>query len=104
MNDYNTFYSVKKPVHIPSLVLGIVAIASLWFTFGVSGLVCGIIGINLAQKRKFEYNSNPGFVLNIVSLSISIIFLIIVVLCLFVIFLMPDSIGAYYIRDIFKIY
>lgn len=91
---------VKKPHHIPSLVLGIIAIASLWFTCGISGLVCGIIGVNLANKNRQNYNSKIGFVLSLVALIISVLVLFVFAMFVIVLIKMPDSIMAYYIRDL----
>ena len=95
---------VKKPLHIPSLIMGILAIASFWFTFGISGIVCGIIGMNLARKNRYEYKSSAGFVLSLISVIISIIILTIFLTCFLILKLMPDSIGAYYIQDLFEMF
>jgi len=95
-------YMAKKPLHKPSLILGIVAIVTLWITFGISGLVCGIIGLNLAGKNKTEYNTTAGGVLSLIAQIFSTIILVIIVCCVVVLKLMPDSIGAYYIQDIFE--
>ena len=92
--------AAKKPAYKPSLILGIIAIASLWFTLGLSGLVCGIISINLARTNRQEYNTTAGFVLGQVSVFIGIVILTIVVSCVAVIVIMPHSIGAYYLQDI----
>ena len=92
----------KQRIHIPSLVMGIVAIATLWFTFGVSGVVCGVIGIVLARKARTEYRTSAGFGLSLVALVISSVLLTIFVLMLLVIILMPGSVGAYYIQAVFE--
>ena len=91
-----------KPRHIPSLVLGIIAIASLWFTLGISGLVCGIIGINLANKNRNYYNTSTGFVLSLISLIISAFVLFIFAMFILILVMAPNSIGAYYIRDMIE--
>jgi len=96
------FLPPAKPRHTPSLILGIVSIVSLWFTFGVSGVVLGIIGIVLARNNRQAYNTNAGFVLCLISLIIGGIFLVVVGMGLLILFLMPDSIGAYYIRDLLE--
>ena len=96
------FSPAAKPRHKPSLILGIVSIASLWFTLGISGVVLGIIGIVLARKNRQTHSTNTGFVLCLISLIIGGIILMIVGMLLLVLFLMPDSIGAYYIRDLIE--
>jgi len=64
---------------MPSLILGIIAIVSLWFTLGISGLVCGIIGVALAKKNKDQYKTTVGFVLSLVSIIISAIVLVVMI-------------------------
>ena len=91
-----------KPRHNPSLVLGIISIATLWFTAGVSGFVCGIIGLVSASRNRYAYNTSAGFVLSLLSLIVSIIILTIVVSIIFVLITMPDSIGAYYILSLIE--
>ena len=93
----------QKPRHKTSHVLGIVAIVSLWFTAGLSGVVCGIIGIVSARRNKHTHDTTSGFVLCLVSLIFGAIILILVVFFLLFMFIFaPDSIGAYYIRDMFE--
>ena len=82
--------------------MGVISIVSLWFTLGVSGLVFGIIGISLASKNRRTYKTGAGFVLSIVALIISAIFLVVVLMSIVIVFLMPDSIGAYFIRDVWE--
>ena len=93
----------KKPLHKPSLIIGIVAIVSLWFTLGVSGIVLGIIGTIIARKKSSEYNSITGSVLSLIAIIISAVILIIVLMSLAIIFIMPDSIGAYYLQDLWEV-
>ena len=88
--------------HTPSFVLGLVAIISTWFTFGISGIVCGIIGMVLASKNKREYNTTAAFVLSLIALIVGIIILAVVTCMLLVLVVMPDSIGAYYILDLIE--
>ena len=96
----NYYNMTTKPLHKPTLIMGIVAIATLWFTLGISGLVCGIIGLNLAGKNKYQYKTAAGGVLSLIALIISSIILVISVCIILILKLMPDSIGAYYIMDI----
>jgi len=98
----NNNIMVKKPLHKPALILGIVAIATFWFTFGISGLVCAIISLNLARKHKFEYNTTAGSVLSLIALILSALILVVLALRLLVVLIIPDSIGAYYIQDLFE--
>ena len=93
----------NRPLYIPSLILGIAALASLWFTIGISGVVCGIIGIIISRKNKYQYNTSAGFVLNLIALIIGSIFLIIIGMFLLVVFLFPNSVGAYYVQDFLEI-
>ena len=98
----NNYYTTKKPLHKPTLIMGIVAIATLWFTLGISGLVCGIIGLNLAGKNKYQYKTIAGSVLSAIALIISSIIVVINACLILILKLMPDSIGAYYIMDIIE--
>lgn len=72
MNGYE-----KRPLHVPSLVLGLVAIATSWVTAGIHGIVCGAIGIVLARKAKYTHEATAGFVLSLIGLIISILTLVI---------------------------
>jgi|GEM_PF-5629037 len=94
----------KYPLHIPSLVLGIIGLVSFWFTLGISGVVCGIVGMNLTKKAKGEYRVTAGFVLSLISTIIGAIFVMISLFGIAVLILMPDSIGAYYIRDMIPLF
>ena len=69
-------YGAEKPTHTPSLVLGIIAIIGLWFTAGILGIVCGIIGMVMAQKAKYTHKTTVGFVLSIIALIIGVLALI----------------------------
>jgi len=79
MTDYNSQYPQytqypqypqKKPLHVPSLVIGIIAIVSLWFTIGFTGIILGIIGIALARRARLSRNSKAGFGLSLAGLII----------------------------------
>ena len=105
MNGYEQerFLETTKQRYRPVFILGIVSIASLWFTLGISGVVFGIIGIVLARKHRQTDSTNAGFVLCLISLVLGGIVLMVVGMCLLVLLLMPDSIGAYYIQDLLEI-
>ena len=90
----------KQKLHVPSLALGIVALVTTWVTFGISGIVCGIIGMSLSKKAKNEYKATAGFVLSLIAVIVSAIMLIVFAMLLLVLVLMPNSLGAHYIRDI----
>ena len=87
MTDYNSQYPQyqqypqypqhpqKMPTHVPSLVIGIVAIVTLWFTIGFTGIVLGIIGIVLARRARISHNSKAGFRLSLASLIIGALLL-----------------------------
>ncbi|MDR1795923.1 MAG: hypothetical protein LBR44_00525 [Clostridiales Family XIII bacterium] len=77
-----------------SLVGGIVTVA---FTLGLVGIVCGIIGIVVARKNAARYKTTAGCVLSIIGI---ILCAIIAVSFLVLLKLMPDSLGAYYLRDV----
>lgn len=75
------------------LVLGILSIVGC-FLYGVPGIVCGIIAIALHKKDRLQYESNPqaydvsfknskaGFVCGIIGLSLSVVYLLILVFTL----------------------
>lgn len=75
------------------LVLGIVSIVGCIF-YGVPGIVCGIIAIVLHKKDRQIYLTNPtayeasfknskaGFICGIVGLSLSILFVLILIVYL----------------------
>ncbi|MES2589375.1 MAG: CCC motif membrane protein [Bacteroidota bacterium] len=76
-----------------SLVLGIISIATCWL-YGIPGIICGIIAIVLHSKDKRVYNEDPvayqqsfknskaGFVCGIIGLSLSLLFLIYIIVVL----------------------
>jgi M penetrans paralogue family 26 len=55
-NNYNQ--SNNLPNATASLVLGIISILG-GFCYGVVGVICGIIGLVLANKDRKLYNENP---------------------------------------------
>lgn len=73
-------YAAEPPLHVPSLVLGIVGIIITWFTIGIGGLICGIIGIVLSKRAKGQYRTTAGFVLSLVSVILSAIILIVIII------------------------
>jgi hypothetical protein len=103
MDQQSTLYPPNRnqPANLPnataSLVLGIIAIVGS-FCYGVPGLVCGIIGMVLANKDRNLYNatpelyaqasysqSNAGRVCSLIGIILSAIILVIVIF--YVIFL-----------------
>jgi len=59
-NDNQNFYQVKSlPNATAVLVLGILSIVMCW-TYGVVGLILGIIALVLHKKDKAMYNANPN--------------------------------------------
>ena len=59
-NDNQNFNPVKSlPNATAVLVLGILSIVMCW-TYGVVGLILGIIALVLHKKDKAMYNSNPN--------------------------------------------
>ena len=92
MTDYNSQYPQypqysqypqKPPTHVPSLVIGIIAIATLWFSVGFTGIILGIIGIVLARKARFSYNSKTGYGLSLASLIVGAVICAVAFLGLF---------------------
>ena len=69
-------YAPEKPTHTPSLILGILALVTPWFTAGVGGIICGIIGMVLAKKAADAYKTTVGKILSIIGLIIGIVVLI----------------------------
>ena len=72
---------------VASLVLGIIAIASCFFGLGAFvGVVCGIIGIVMANKAKSAGNTEGvckgGFVCSIVGTAVSGVVLIVALMAL----------------------
>jgi M penetrans paralogue family 26 len=80
-----------------TLVLGIISIATFWI-YGIIGLICGIIAIALHSKDKRIYKTNPanyagafknakaGFICGIIGLSLSALYLIIVIIAIVFLF------------------
>ena len=69
-------YGAEKPLHVPSLIVGILAIVFA-FIFGPVGLVLSIVGMVMAKRNKATHKTTVGFVLSVVGLIISIIMTII---------------------------
>lgn len=63
----------RKKLCVPSLVLGIVGVFfSLFLPFVSYG--CSIPGLAIAfSKKRSEYNSKPGMILNVIALALSVI-------------------------------
>ena len=64
----------KKPLHVPSLVLGIISVASFLPTLGIGGIVCGIIGLVFSRRERFMYRTKAAFVLSLIGLILGVIF------------------------------
>jgi len=77
-------YAAEPPLHIPSLVIGIIALI-LAFTTGFGGLILGIIGVILSKKAKYEYKTGVGFGLSLAGLIIGAIYTIIIIIALAVV-------------------
>ena len=62
MEDYNDFNAPK--IELPNatviLVLGIVSIVGCCCSYGVIGIICGIIALVLAKSATNLYIANPG--------------------------------------------
>jgi Trk-type K+ transport system membrane component len=63
MTDSQNFNTAgNQPANLPnataSLVLGIISIV-LAFCYGIGGVICGIIGLVLANKDRKLYEANP---------------------------------------------
>jgi ABC-type nickel/cobalt efflux system permease component RcnA len=56
--NYQQHVIEPVPNGTAALVLGIVSIATCWL-YGIIAVVCGIIGIVLANKATAAYNANP---------------------------------------------
>lgn len=64
-------YIQPTPIHIASLVLGILSLCLFWL--GIGGLILGIIGVALAVKaKKNNFNSQVGFGLSLAGMIIGI--------------------------------
>ncbi len=91
----------STPEQLPNataiLVLGIISIATCWL-YGIFGIIFGIIAIVLHSKAKATYLSNKakyeqsyknakaGFICGIIGLSLSVLFLIYVIVIFFILF------------------
>lgn len=96
MTDQQNFNATgNQPVNLPnataSLVLGIISIVGA-FCYGIVGVICGIIGLILANKDRKAYQatpelytpssystSNSGRVCSIIGLILGGIFLLIII-------------------------
>ena len=60
----------QKPAHVASIIIGIVAILSFFgfITMGIPSIVCGIIGMVIAEKAKSDYSTNAGSLLSTIGL------------------------------------
>ncbi len=94
----NTNFGGQQPLPnaTGALVLGIISIVGS-FCYGVPGLVCGIIGLVLANKDRKLYNSAPelysaasygtsngGRVCSIIGIVISSLFLLLIIVYLII--------------------
>jgi len=75
-------YAAEKPMHIPSLILGIIALITLWFTIGISGIIFGAIGMSLAKKASATHKATAGRVLSLIGLILGIIILVIMIVAI----------------------
>ena len=67
-----SYYTQKKDVYMPSLILGIIAIATFWF-IGFTSILLGAIGLALTRGRKEAYRTMPGFILSLVGLALGVV-------------------------------
>ena len=100
----NNVGSGQVPNATAVLVLGIISIVGC-FLYGIPGLICGIIAIVLHKKDKAVYLSNPeryeasfknskaGNVCAIIGLSLSILFIVILIFYIFAIFTAFSMLG-----------
>jgi len=95
-NPQNYGGQIPVPNSVAVLVLGIISIVSC-FCYGIIGIICGIIALVLADKGKNAYNSSPedftlssfnnlkaGKICAIIGVSLSALYLIIVIIALVV--------------------
>jgi len=75
------YANAEKPMHVPSLILGILGIIFA-FIFGPVGLVLSIVGMVMAKKNKLTHKTTAGFALSIVGLILGIIFTLVWVVAL----------------------
>ncbi len=100
----NVFYQQRAlPNSTASLVLGIISIVGCGL-YGIPGLVCGIIAISLHNKDKKVYATNPnlyahsfknskaGYICGIIGLSLSILFMIFIIVWFLFVFSMINNI------------
>jgi hypothetical protein len=100
----NNFGNGQVPNATAVLVLGIISIVGCIF-YGIPGLICGIIAIVLHKKDKAVYLTNPamyetsfknskaGNVCAIIGLSLSILFIVILIFYIFAIFTAFSMLG-----------
>lgn len=62
----------KKQAHTASLVIGILSIV-LGLLIALAGEILGVIGIVLARKNRFVYNTKAALICSIIGLVLSII-------------------------------
>lgn len=63
--------SGKKPVHTPSLVLGILSLAFA-LLIALAGEILGVIGIVMACRKRKEYNTKAALVCSIIGLVLAV--------------------------------
>lgn len=95
-DQQNIFNSGNQPANLPnataSLVLGIISIVGA-FCYGVIGVICGIIGLVLANKDRRAYKatpelysaasfstSNAGRICSLIGLILGAVFLLIIII------------------------
>ncbi|MCL2111175.1 MAG: hypothetical protein FWH32_02770 [Clostridiales bacterium] len=74
--QYQAPMYAEPPLHVPSLVVGILALVFA-LTTGFVGLILGIVGVVMAKKAKNEYKTGVGFGLSLAGLIIGAIITII---------------------------
>lgn len=96
MDNQPEYQNYTQPQPVPNstaiLVLGIVSIVGC-FCYGIVGIICGIIALVLAKKSKALYEANPsmyieatyknlksGRICAIIGLSLSAIYILIIIL------------------------
>lgn len=96
----NTGYNMGMQQNLPNattaLVLGIISIVGS-FCYGVVGIICGIVGLILANKDKKLYRdspelytqasngtSNAGRVCSIIGIVISSLIIVLVLICVII--------------------
>lgn len=63
--------SGKKPVHTPSLVMGILSLAFA-LLIALAGEILGVIGIVMASRKRKEYNTKAALVCSIIGLVLAV--------------------------------